>query len=217
MSAKLISNYLVTGMIGLVAEAFTAARAAQVDWRDLYEVMLNGSGNSGVLRKMMEAALAGDFDGYKFSIANAAKDIGYYADLAEELGRLTPLTEAVEQIFARCGRHGPWRPQCQPPARPGNRRCDLMLKLNPNITVIEEEGAFAVLDRALALKAKGAPDHQSRHRPARFLAAPPCPGGGREGGARRAAWLYLADRHSASARGGGGPCRGPLQGAGVGR
>ncbi|WP_119274496.1 pyridoxal phosphate-dependent aminotransferase [Taklimakanibacter deserti] len=32
-----------------------------------------------------------------------------------------------------------------------------MLKLNPNITVIEEEGAFAVLDRALALKAKGAP------------------------------------------------------------
>ncbi|MGE3832497.1 MAG: pyridoxal phosphate-dependent aminotransferase [Parvibaculaceae bacterium] len=32
-----------------------------------------------------------------------------------------------------------------------------MLHLNPNITVIEEEGAFAVLDRALALKAKGAP------------------------------------------------------------
>ena len=32
-----------------------------------------------------------------------------------------------------------------------------MLSLNPNITAIEEEGAFAVLDRALALKAKGAP------------------------------------------------------------
>ena len=32
-----------------------------------------------------------------------------------------------------------------------------MLKLNPNITVIEEEGAFAVLDRALALKAQGRP------------------------------------------------------------
>lgn len=99
--AKLISNYLVTGMIGLVAEAFGAARKAKVDWQDLYEVMLNGSGNSGVLRKMMGAALAGDFDGYKFSIANAAKDIGYYAALAEELDQLTPLTEAVEQIFAK--------------------------------------------------------------------------------------------------------------------
>jgi 3-hydroxyisobutyrate dehydrogenase-like beta-hydroxyacid dehydrogenase len=99
--AKLISNYLVTGMIGLVAEAFTAAHKAQVDWKDLYEVMLNGSGNSGVLRKMVEAALAGDFDGYKFSIANAAKDIGYYSELAQELGQSTPLVEAVEQIFAK--------------------------------------------------------------------------------------------------------------------
>jgi 3-hydroxyisobutyrate dehydrogenase-like beta-hydroxyacid dehydrogenase len=99
--AKLISNYLVTGMIGLVAEAFTAARKAQVDWKDLYEVMLNGSGNSGVLRKMMDAALVGDFDGYKFSLANAAKDIGYYSALAEEFGQSTPLVEAVEQIFAK--------------------------------------------------------------------------------------------------------------------
>lgn len=33
----------------------------------------------------------------------------------------------------------------------------MMLKLNPNITAIEEETAFTVLDRANALKAKGAP------------------------------------------------------------
>ncbi|HUE47268.1 MAG TPA: pyridoxal phosphate-dependent aminotransferase [Aestuariivirgaceae bacterium] len=32
-----------------------------------------------------------------------------------------------------------------------------MLTLNPHITAIEEEGAFAVLDKALALKATGAP------------------------------------------------------------
>lgn len=97
--AKLISNYLVTGMIALVAESFKAASATHVDWKDLYEIMQNGSGNSGVLRKMMEAALAGDFDGYKFSIANAAKDIGHYAELAESLDRLTPLTEAVQRLF----------------------------------------------------------------------------------------------------------------------
>ena len=98
--AKLISNYIVTGMIALVAESFTAARAAHVDWRDLYEVAQAGSGNSGVLRKMMEAALAGDFDGYKFSIANANKDIGYYSELAESLDMLTPLAEAVRDTFA---------------------------------------------------------------------------------------------------------------------
>lgn len=100
-TAKLISNYLVTGMVALVAEAFGAAREAAIDWKDLYEVMLNGSGNSGVLRKMVEPALKGDFDGYRFALANAAKDIGYYAELAEGLGCNSRLTESVAEVFAR--------------------------------------------------------------------------------------------------------------------
>lgn len=100
-AAKLISNYLVTGMIALVTEAFSCARAARIDWQDLYDVMLNGSGNSGVLRKMVPSALAGDFDGYRFSIANAAKDIGYYNALAEHLGCQTPMSLAVAQLFER--------------------------------------------------------------------------------------------------------------------
>jgi 3-hydroxyisobutyrate dehydrogenase-like beta-hydroxyacid dehydrogenase len=100
-TAKLISNFLVTGMVALVTEAFTAARKAQVDWQDLYEVMLNGSGNSGVLRKMVEPALKGDFDGYRFAVSNAAKDINYYAEFAEKLGIRTPLTESVAEVFAR--------------------------------------------------------------------------------------------------------------------
>lgn len=100
-TAKLISNYLVTGMVALVAEAFGAARQAAIDWQDLYEVMLNGSGNSGVLRKMVEPALNGDFDGYRFALANAAKDIGYYVDLAEGLGCSSKLTDSVAEVFAR--------------------------------------------------------------------------------------------------------------------
>jgi hypothetical protein len=99
-AAKLVSNYLVTGMVALVADAFAAARAAGIDWADLYAVMQNGSGRSGVLRKMVEPALHGDFDGYRFSLANAAKDIGHYADLAGELGCATRLTESVAQVFA---------------------------------------------------------------------------------------------------------------------
>ena len=100
-TAKLISNYLVTGMVALVAEAFGAARLAQIGWRDLYEVMLNGSGNSGVLRKMVEPALKGDFDGYRFALSNANKDIAYYTELAAKLGCTTHLTESVAEIFAK--------------------------------------------------------------------------------------------------------------------
>jgi 3-hydroxyisobutyrate dehydrogenase-like beta-hydroxyacid dehydrogenase len=100
-TAKLISNYLVTGMVALVSEAFGAARKAQIDWKDLYEVMLNGSGNSGVLRKMVEPALKGDFDGYRFALGNASKDIGYYAELAAKLGCSSHLTDSVAEIFAK--------------------------------------------------------------------------------------------------------------------
>jgi 3-hydroxyisobutyrate dehydrogenase-like beta-hydroxyacid dehydrogenase len=100
-TAKLISNHLVTGMAALVAESFHTARAAGIDWRKLYEVMLNGSGNSGVLRKMVAPALEGDLDGYRFSLANAAKDIAYYARLADQLGRNSDLTAAVAKNYAR--------------------------------------------------------------------------------------------------------------------
>jgi 3-hydroxyisobutyrate dehydrogenase-like beta-hydroxyacid dehydrogenase len=105
-AAKLVSNYIITGMIALVAEAFGTARQAGIEWADLYDVMQSGSGNSGVLKKMMEAALAGDFDGYRWSLANAKKDISYYADLAESLDRVTPLTEAVRGVFDEAVRSG---------------------------------------------------------------------------------------------------------------
>lgn len=99
-AAKLMSNFLVTGMIALVTETFSAARNADIDWRNLYEVMLNGSGNSGVLRKMVAPALEGDFEGYRFSLANAFKDIGYFKTLATELGMETSLVDAVAAVFS---------------------------------------------------------------------------------------------------------------------
>ena len=45
------------------------------------------------------AALEGNFDGYRFALANAAKDIGYYEEMAGKLGCATRLTESVAEIF----------------------------------------------------------------------------------------------------------------------
>ena len=98
-SAKLVSNYLVTGMISLIADCFAVARAADVDAGKLYEVMLAGSGNSGALRKMVGPALQGDFDGYKFALANAGKDIGYFVKMAQSLDALSPLAQEIERSF----------------------------------------------------------------------------------------------------------------------
>ena len=104
--AKLISNYLVMGMIGVIADSYKAARQAGVDWGKLYDVQLLGSTNSGALKKMIGPALKGNYDGYLFSIVNAEKDMRYYCALAESLGMLSPLAQETYRMFQAASRHG---------------------------------------------------------------------------------------------------------------
>jgi 3-hydroxyisobutyrate dehydrogenase-like beta-hydroxyacid dehydrogenase len=98
-TAKLISNYLALGTAAVVADAFNVARQADVDWAKLYAAMLRGSGNSGALRKMVEPALSGDYDGYAFSLANASKDMGYYMAWAGERGTGSAMARQVMAVY----------------------------------------------------------------------------------------------------------------------
>ena len=98
-TAKLISNYLTLGMAALVADSFNVARKSGIDWEKLYAAMLRGSGNSGALRKIVEPALKGDYDGHAFSLANAHKDMSYYSALAGEGGFRSRLAEEVLAVY----------------------------------------------------------------------------------------------------------------------
>jgi 3-hydroxyisobutyrate dehydrogenase len=93
-------------MVALIADTFNTAARARVDWTKLYEVMLAGSNNSGALRKMVGPALNGDFNGYKFSIANAAKDLNYYCEVAEHLNHLSPLAVTARAALDGAVRRG---------------------------------------------------------------------------------------------------------------
>lgn len=98
-SAKLVSNYLVLGMVALIADSYTVARKAGVDWEKLYAAMLRGSNNSGALRKIVAPALTGDYDGYPFSLANAKKDLSYYMRVAEDLDAVSPLARTTMAVY----------------------------------------------------------------------------------------------------------------------
>jgi 3-hydroxyisobutyrate dehydrogenase-like beta-hydroxyacid dehydrogenase len=98
-TAKLISNYLSIGTAALISDVFNVARKAGVEWDKLYAAMLTGSGNSVALRRMIEPALRGDFDGYAFTLANAHKDMGYYTALAGERGLRSGLADAVKAVY----------------------------------------------------------------------------------------------------------------------
>lgn len=105
-TAKLICNYLGLGMAALIADAFNVARKAEVDWSKLYDALLRGSTNSGALRRIMEPALKGDFDGHAFSIANAHKDLTYYMTLATEGGFRSGLAQETMAVFDKAVTEG---------------------------------------------------------------------------------------------------------------
>lgn len=104
--AKLANNYMVLGIAALVFEAFHAADMAGADWAKLYDVVIRGSGDSGVFRRVIGGALEDDFKGYVFTVKAAHKDLRYITEMNEQLGLATPLNRAVLDIFARAEAEG---------------------------------------------------------------------------------------------------------------
>jgi 3-hydroxyisobutyrate dehydrogenase-like beta-hydroxyacid dehydrogenase len=100
-TAKLLNNYMVMGIVALIAETFGKAAQAGVAWRDLYEVAIRGSGDSGALRRILPGAIEGDFGGYVFDLAGAKKDLDYFRAAAEGLGGESALAAAVHAVYTR--------------------------------------------------------------------------------------------------------------------
>ncbi len=93
--AKLVNNYLVCGMVALIADTYNSAREHGVDWAKLYAVMQQGSNFSPALERIVGNAIKGDLDGYKFSLANAHKDMALYLKLGDDLSGPSELAAAV--------------------------------------------------------------------------------------------------------------------------
>jgi 3-hydroxyisobutyrate dehydrogenase-like beta-hydroxyacid dehydrogenase len=97
---KLINNFLSLGLCSLISEAVIAAAKARVDGHKLYDVVSAGPVSGPLLRNLVPKALNGEFDGMKFQLANALKDLRYYAHLTEALGTVSVLGQAVQQSYA---------------------------------------------------------------------------------------------------------------------
>ena len=105
--AKLLNNLLAIGQAALVVEAYGQARDLDLDWERLYRVNMGGAARSGSLERILPPAIAGDYRGYLFSLANARKDIGYYLAEADAKGREAGLGAAVRQFLDEAlARHG---------------------------------------------------------------------------------------------------------------
>ena len=98
---KLLHNYVSLGFTAVLAEAAACARRAGVDSDVLLEVLAKGGGNGVVLERMRPYIEARDDSGFRFTIANALKDLGYYTAMAGEVGAARATAEAIRQTYAR--------------------------------------------------------------------------------------------------------------------
>lgn len=97
---KLLHNFVSMGFAAVLAEAVACAERAGVDIPQFMEVLANGGGRSTILDRLRPYIEERDTTAYRFSIGNAAKDLGYYTALAEELGASRTTAEAVHRVYA---------------------------------------------------------------------------------------------------------------------
>lgn len=83
---KLINNFFGMTVANTMAEAFAMADVAGVDREQLYNVMAAGPLHSGMMDFVKAYAVNDDPSMLAFAVKNAAKDVGYYAKMAEDAG-----------------------------------------------------------------------------------------------------------------------------------
>ncbi len=104
---KLINNLITMGQAALIAEALCACKATGVDLQRFRDVISAGGGNSGIFQMVVPAILdEGSFDGMKFSIANATKDLRYLNSMLAEASAATPMAALTYNAFVHAGNNG---------------------------------------------------------------------------------------------------------------
>lgn len=83
---KLINNFFGMTTANAMAEAFAMAEVAGIDRAQLYDVMSAGPLHSGMMDFVKAYGVDNDPTMLAFSIQNAAKDVGYYSQMATDAG-----------------------------------------------------------------------------------------------------------------------------------
>jgi len=92
---KLLHNYVSLGFSTVLAEAAAAAKKSNVDAQVFHDVLAKGGGAGVVLDRMAPYILNKDAGGLLFTLANSAKDLGYYFQMCSDLSASDNVAEAI--------------------------------------------------------------------------------------------------------------------------
>lgn len=103
---KLLHNFVSLGFSTVLAEAAACAKLAGVDADVFTDVLCNGGGAGVVFNRLRPYIETGDASGFRFSISNALKDMGYYTAMADDVGAPRGAASAIQQVYAQASDAG---------------------------------------------------------------------------------------------------------------
>ena len=92
---KLINNFFSQTVANALCEAFAMADATGIERKKLFDVMFAGPLGSPFMEFLAAYALDGDASKLAFSLQNAAKDVGYYDQMAQDAGMQSIMAPAT--------------------------------------------------------------------------------------------------------------------------
>ena len=95
---KVVTNYLATANLISLAEALTTSKAMGLDMNVAYEAIKASSGNSFVHETESQVILNGSRE-INFTVDLVLKDVGLFANLAEQVGMELDLAPMLVSIF----------------------------------------------------------------------------------------------------------------------
>jgi 3-hydroxyisobutyrate dehydrogenase-like beta-hydroxyacid dehydrogenase len=96
---KLLHNFVSLGFSAVLAEAAACSAKAGINPDVLVEVLGKGGGAGVVFERLKPFILAHDASSFRFSIANARKDIGYYVEMTRDVSAENSAASAIFQIY----------------------------------------------------------------------------------------------------------------------
>ncbi len=110
---KLLHNFVSLGFSAVLAEAAACAERSSIDPHVFVEILAKGGGEGAVLNRLRPYIESRDNASFRFSIANALKDMRYYTTMAQEAGAVHDAAEAIRQTYANAVKEG--QAQCTVP------------------------------------------------------------------------------------------------------
>lgn len=103
---KLLHNFVSLGFVTLLGEAAACARKGGIAPEVFIDVLRKGGGHGAALDRVAPFVLEGDPSKQKFAIANAQKDLSYYARMADDLNAADAVASGILSALDALMRNG---------------------------------------------------------------------------------------------------------------